>query len=285
MLDASKKTTNGAGVLEILVNGETTASLSVLDRGFQYGDGLFETLRISDGQPQYWERHMARLTRGCGRLLIPPPPVEQLAAEARQLCQARHAGVLKIIVTRGSGGRGYGPAETVSPSRSVMTFPAPVYVADHARHGVVVRLCDMRLAINPALARLKHLNRLEQVLARAEWRDPAISEGLMCDTDGRVVEGTMSNVFAVRDGQLLTPDLSRCGVAGIMREVVFELADKLAIPVQECSLEIEDLMQSQELFLTNSLMGIWPVRQLAEHAFAVGPVTRLLASSLEREHA
>ena len=270
---------------QILVNGNATNSLSVLDRGLQYGDGLFETLRVSGGVPQHWERHMARLTRGCRRLGMPSPPVEQLTAEARQVCEGQQGGVLKIIVTRGSGGRGYGPPLAVSPSRIVARFAAPTYPASHWQDGVTVRVCDTQLGMNPALAGLKHLNRLEQVLALAEWQDPDIAEGLMCDTQGRVVEGTMSNVFVVRNGRLLTPDLSQCGVAGIMREVVLELAAKLAIQAQERSLEIEELMQSQEVFLTNSLMGIWPVRRLADHAFAVGPVTQRLASALEREHA
>ena len=269
----------------VLVNGKATDGLSVLDRGLQYGDGLFETFRIHDGLPQFWDRHMLRLARGCERLRMPAPPLEQLADEARQLCEERQAGVLKIIITRGGGGRGYGPPEEVHPSRIVARFPAPHYPASYLQDGVAVRVCDTRLGMNPALAGLKHLNRLEQVLARAEWRDPTIAEGLMCDTEGRVVEATMSNVFAVRDGRLLTPELSRCGVAGILREVVLELAAGLAVPAQECSLQIEDLMSSQELFLTNSVMGIWPVRRLMDRAFTVGPVTQRLVAALETEHA
>lgn len=270
---------------QILVNGKATDSLSALDRGLQYGDGLFETLRVSGGTPRHWERHMARLTRGCRRLGMPSPPVEQLAAEARQVCEGGQGGVLKIIVTRGGAGRGYRPPEAPTPSRIVARLPAPGYPASFGQDGVAVRVCDTRLGMNPALAGLKHLNRLEQVLARAEWQAPDIAEGLMCDTQGRVVEGTMSNVFAVRDGHLLTPELSQCGVAGITREVVLELAARLAIPARECSLEIEDLMQSQEMFLTNSLIGIWPVRRLVDCSFALGPVTRRLASALEHAHA
>jgi 4-amino-4-deoxychorismate lyase len=285
MLGPVKKITDSEGVPQILVNGKATDGLSVLDRGLQYGDGLFETFRIHDELPQFWDRHIFRLARGCERLRLPAPPLEQLTDEARQLCEGRQSGVLKIIVTRGGGGRGYGPPGEVHPSRIVVRFPAPNYPESYSRQGVAVRICDTRLGINPALAGLKHLNRLEQVLARAEWRDPAIHEGLMCDTEGRVVEGTMSNVFAVRDGRLLTPELSRCGVAGIMREVVLELAAKNAIPVQECSLEVEYLMSSQEVFLTNSLIGIWPVRRLADCAFAVGPVTQRLAAALEGEYA
>lgn len=285
MLGPVKTFTDSEGAPQILVNGKAIDGLSVLDRGLQYGDGLFETLRIHEELPQFWDRHMFRLARGCERLQMPAPPLEQLTDEARQLCEARQSGVLKIIFTRGGGGRGYRPPDEVHPSRIVAWFPSPHYPADYARKGVAVRMCDTRLGINPSLAGLKHLNRLEQVLARAEWRDPAVHEGLMRDVEGRVVEGTMSNVFAVRDGCLLTPDLSRCGVAGVMREVVLELAAKLAVPVQECSLEVEALMSAQEVFLTNSLIGIWPVRRLAERDYAVGPVTQRLAAALEKEYA
>lgn len=284
MLARVKTSTDSQSAPRVLVNGKATDGLSALDRGLQYGDGLFETFRIREGVPEFWDRHIFRLARGCERLRLPAPPLEQLTDETRQLCDGRQAGVLKIIISRGRGGRGYALPEEVHPTRIVARFPAPTYPASHQQDGVVVRLCDTRLGMNPALAGLKHLNRLEQVLARAEWQDPTIAEGLMCDTEGRVVEGTMSNVFAVRDGRLLTPDLSRCGVAGILREVVLELAAKLGIPTQEGSLEIEDLMSSQEVFLTNSLIGIWPVRRIAERDVALGPVTQRLAAALEAEH-
>jgi 4-amino-4-deoxychorismate lyase len=272
-------------VSRILVNGKETDSLSALDRGLQYGDGLFETLALKGGQPVYWERHMARLMRGCQRLAIPLPDTEQLAAEARRLGEGWEAGVLKIMVTRGGGGRGYGIPTTQHPTRILALFPVPDYPAANWTQGVAVRVCATRLGLNPALAGLKHLNRLEQVLARGEWQDDTIAEGLMRDVEGRVIEGTMTNVFAVRDGRLLTPELTRCGVAGVMREVVLERAPTLGITSDVTPLEMDDLLHSQELFLSNSLIGIWPVRQLGERVFPVGTVTRRLAEALEAGHA
>ncbi len=139
----------------------------------------------------------------------------------------------------------------------------------------------MRLGCNPGLAGVKHLNRLEQVLARAEWDDPSIVEGLMRDADGHVVEGTMSNLFAVLDGVLLTPELSLCGVRGIMREIVLETAARCGLAPVERKIPTEALLRADEVFLTNSLIGVWPVRRFESEEFPVGDVTRRLMGALE----
>jgi len=276
----------------------------VLDRGFQYGDGLFETLQIVDGAVQHWQRHMRRLTRGCERLGIAMPDVATLSSESEQLSAGVSLGTLKITVTRGVGGRGYSVKGNLEATRVLMVFPAEEYPANtfpqsHWRQGVTVRLCDMRLGHNVTLAGIKHLNRLEQVLARAEWDDPGIAEGLMLDNNNNVIEGTMSNVFCIKtvlshhkkatnnattevEGEtvLLTPDLSRCGVAGITRERILEAAQQLDIPVRETDLALTDLQQASEIFLSNSLIGIWPVRRFMSQDYAVGPVTRRLSAAL-----
>ena len=273
----------------ILINGQPAEHISVLDRGFQYGDGLFETLRVSAGKPRRWAQHMARLTRGCQRLRITMPEPALLWSEAMALCAGKTDAVLKIVVTRGRGERGYAPPVPAVTTRvlslsSVVAFPSLYY-----REGVSVRVCDTRLSGNPALAGIKHLNRLEQVLARAEWqdkgRDSEVAEGLMLDNNNNVIEGTMSNLFCVQEGEggsiLKTPSLVHCGVKGITRENVIRVAGAAGISVQETTLGLTDLYRSQELFLCNTLMGIWPVRRLGEHHFTVGPVTRQLSQALE----
>jgi 4-amino-4-deoxychorismate lyase len=272
----------------ILINGQETEYLSVLDRGFQYGDGLFETLRVRDGQPCHWARHMSRLAVGCERLRISTPEPALLLSEALRLCAGETDAVLKLIITRGSGERGYSPPANAEVTRVLLLSPAPMYPATHANDGVVVRICDTHLASNPALAGIKHLNRLEQVLARAEWEDATIAEGLMLDQNQRVIEGTMSNLFCVQenDGKpvLKTPQLAHCGVKGITRERIMAAARAAAIPVQETDLLVDDMLGSEELFLCNTLMGIWPIRQLANQRFPVGPVTRQLSAALEAQH-
>jgi len=267
----------------ILINGHATEQVSVLDRGFQYGDGLFETLKVCNGQPLHWDRHLARLQNGCERLGIAMPAPALLQAEAGQLCQGVADAVLKITVTRGVGGRGYAAAQGMTPTRVLARLPAPAYPATHWSEGIRLHLCQTRMGENPALAGIKHLNRLEQVLARAEWDDPQVAEGLLRDNNNQVIEGTMSNVFCVREGRLLTPPLSRCGVRGITRDRVLAAARQAAIEAEEVALQVEDLHQAQELFVTNSLIGIWPVQHFAGRDYVPGPLTRQLTAALEAE--
>lgn len=265
----------------ILIDGQRTELVAADDRGLHYGDGVFETIATVKGRPQLWSRHMARLVEGCRRLAIPPPDENLLRAEAEQLMAIpQERAVLKIIVTRGSGGRGYRPPAACQPRRLLYLSPWPEYPASWARHGVEVHLCGTRLACNPALAGIKHLNRLEQVLARAEWDDPAIAEGLMLDTDGHVIEGTMSNLWLVQEGCLLTPSLERCGVAGVMRAHLLAQARELGLACSEAVLELSDLEQAEEVFLSNSLIGIWPVRRAGPWHYAPGEITRRMVQAL-----
>lgn len=266
----------------ILVNGEPGETVSVLDRGFQYGDGIFETIRVADGRPDFWERHMARLASGCERLRLPAPDGDLLRREAGQLCEASRAGVLKIVVTRGIGGRGYRLPEKADPTRVVALFPAPGYPESFVREGVRARFCRARLSDQPMLAGLKHLNRLDQVMARGEWSDETIQEGLMCDAANNMIEGTMTNVFIVRGGALHTPDLSRCGVLGIMRGIVLDLAQQLGIETEIRAIPRDEMKSAAEIFLTNSVIGIWPVRELEGRDYRLGDVTRKLIEVLAR---
>jgi 4-amino-4-deoxychorismate lyase len=182
--------------------------------------------------------------------------------------------------------------ESAKNTRVLAMFPAPQYPKDCWSEGVVVKVCETRLGINPALAGIKHLNRLEQVLACAEWdsTDPHsadIQEGLMLDINNNVIEGTKSNLFCVKNGELYTPDLSLCGVKGIIREQVFKHARQAGLNVHEIQMELSGLYQAEEIFLCNSLVGLWPVRLLDDQPFKPGPVRHQLAESLrknEKEH-
>ena len=191
-----------------LVDGVPAQCIDVTDRGFQYGDGLFETIAYRDGGLEFWQRHMARLTQDCMRLGIEPPPADLLLQESLSLCREQPDGVIKITVTRGSGGRGYRPPQQAQSRRVVSFHPMPPSGSTPRHQAVVVRLCDLRLSAQPALAGMKHLNRLEQVMARREWFDDQISEGLMCNTEGELIEGTQSNLFIVSGAVLYTPQLS-----------------------------------------------------------------------------
>lgn len=264
----------------MLINGESATQISGHDRGLHYGDGVFETLAVRDGRPLLWEQHLQRLGNGCVRLGIPMPAPALLASEAAQVCAGAVQGVLKIIVTRGVGARGYRVTAPVQATRLVALYPWPTWPDEYAQRGVRVRVCNTRLGSNPALAGLKHLNRLEQVLARSEWDDVSIAEGLMLDTAGHVIEGTMSNLFVVHDGQLLTPGLDSCGVAGIVRGVILELAARHAIACEITELDLQQVREADEILLCNSLIGVWPVRELDGVHYEPGPLTQRLTTYL-----
>jgi 4-amino-4-deoxychorismate lyase len=261
----------------VRVNGAVATGVSVIDRGLHYGDGLFETIACINGRPRLLERHLRRLVLGCQRLKLPPPDLQALDAEVRELAAPGSRAIVKVLLTRGPArARGYGVSGDEIPNRFTLRYPWPEEAPGTAQEGVRVRLAATRLGENAALAGLKHCNRLEQVLARAEWDDPGITEALMFSSSGALISGTMSNVFLVHDSRLLTPRLDRCGVAGIMRELILEEAAQAAIPILECRLETANLEQARELFLSNALWGVRPVRALEGARLEPGELTRRL---------
>lgn len=267
----------------ILINGQPDSMINVSDRGLQYGDGLFETMAYKNGEIQSLDAHMERLFQGCQRLAI-PLDIMQLKAELALICaQTAEDSVIKIIVTRGEGGRGYKASKALIPTRIIARHDMPDYPIEN-QSGIKVRLCQTRLGLNPALAGLKHLNRLEQVLARNEWDDVDIKEGLMFDINDQLIEGTMSNVFIVKAGQLYTADLDKAGVAGILRQKIIRLSQTLGLEMQIRTLDIKDLINADELFVCNSLIGIWPVTEVAEtdYRYSYGPITKQLQQALKQ---
>ena len=254
----------------MLVNGSAEGIISPLDRGLAYGDGLFESVRFIGTKAPLWQRHIQRLDESCRRLHIPAPDAAQLWEEAISVSRDLTHAVVRITLTRGVGERGYAPPVSPSVTRIVAAFAAPVVPAEIYAEGVRIRVCEMRLAQQPLLAGIKHLNRLEQVLARAEWSDPAIAEGLLCASDGRVVCATMANLFAVIDGALLTPSVDRCGVAGVARAEVLQ-----AFPQTHISdIPLDVLRGAKEIFLSSSVRGIVPVSLLGDRVYAPGTITR-----------
>ncbi len=259
-------------VTRLLVNGTATDQVGALDRGLAYGDGLFESIRMVGKLVPLWPRHMQRLAEGCARLQLPPPDPAQLWCEVQQVSQGLPHAVVRISVTRGAGERGYVLPASPRPTRVVAAFaPPPVASAVHAA-GVRLRLCELRLAEQPLLAGIKHLNRLEQVLARAEWNDPAIADGILRDSHERVISATMANLFVVIDGELLTPALDRCGVAGVARAEVLAVCPQARV----AELGLEALSTASEVFLSSSVRGILPVHSLDEWHYVPGTVTREL---------
>jgi 4-amino-4-deoxychorismate lyase len=270
----------GAGAPQaVQIDGIEGAALAALDRGLHYGDGLFETIACPQGTPRLLARHLARLSAGCARLAIGCPPRELLAKEISALAQGAGHCVVKLILTRGPArSRGYRPAGDEQATRILLRYPWPAYDPALEHDGVPVRIATVRLGENPALAGLKHLNRLEQVLAAADLGDAA--EALMYSSSGALIAGTMSNVFLIVGQTLHTPQLDACGVAGVMRSVVLQAAAAEGMRVEIRRLEAPDLAGAREVFLTNALIGIRPVRTLDERLLTVGEVTRHLQARL-----
>jgi 4-amino-4-deoxychorismate lyase len=243
----------------------------MLDRGLHYGDGLFETMVLQRGHLRFAALHAARLADGCRRLGIACDATAALAA-AEPLLGGGEA-MAKLIVTRGvATERGYAPSGTEKARVLLLRYAAPAAQPQ----GIVdteVTLLNARLGENPLLAGLKHLNRLELVLARAQLQGSGCFEGILCSSSGYLACGTMSNLFIVKDDHLLTPRVDRCGIAGVMRAVVMREARALGIAIHECDLPPETLLQAQHAFLTNVRLGVRPITRLGSRVLEAGQLS------------
>lgn len=261
----------------MLIDGITCDVLPATDRGLAYGDGLFETIRLSHGKALFLDEHLERLSIGCTTLQLHPDFGQIKFWLQQTLASAPPNAILKLIVTRGSGGRGYRIPAEVAPRCLISVHPLPENLEEPAK-GIRAFVCKQRLAWQPTLAGLKHLNRLEQVLASTEFPDLSYSEGLMLDYSDKVIEGTRTNLFIGVKGKLLTPDLQGSGINGVMRRKLLEhFSHQAAIT----TIPLEQLLQADEIFLVNSVVGIWPVTHLTcgneEHDFTPGSFSRSAA--------
>ncbi|MDD5392805.1 MAG: aminodeoxychorismate lyase [Thiothrix sp.] len=265
----------------IWVNGIITDHLPVTDRGLLYGDGVWETLCINDCLPILLDWHLKRLQQGLQALSITPPDMTQFIMEIHAACTLKENGILKLIITRGRGVRGYNPQSAGECTRIIQLSDAATYPPGYATQGICLTLCETALAHQPRLAGFKHLNRLEQVLARAEF-GADFQEGLVRDYAGNVIEGTMSNLFVVQaDGSVCTPDLSQCGIAGVMRRFIIQTLAELGIECHIRPLKLEAIRTATALFMTNSLIGLWPVREFQGKTYNIPPLVQVLQTRVK----
>ena len=244
----------------MLVDGQPGTTVSASDRGLNYGDGLFETLRLHGGAVPLLARHLDRLRAGCARLGLPYPGEAALEADVAGLAAAGTAeGVIRLVLTRGDGGRGYAPSPGATGRRIAALHPLP----SPGPTGLALGICATRLGHSAALGGLKHLGRLEQVLAAGEVAAAGWDEGLMLDESERLVEATRHNVFFVRNGRILTPPLAGCGVAGVMRGLILETLVAVGLAGGEATLRYHELHEIEGMFLSNAVVGVRPVRQVA----------------------
>jgi len=246
------------------------------DRGLHYGDGLFETIAVRAGKARFLDLHAARLADGCVRLGIPCEAASTLREAAAGL---EGDGTLKVIVTRGDAvARGYGTSGSEKPR--VLRFWYPGAAATNATKFDAVVL-EQRWGENAALAGLKHLNRLEQVLARRELAPIGADEGLVCSSTGEVISGTTCNVFLELDGRWLTPRVDRCGIAGVLRGVVLREASRVGIDISEARIAISRLPEVSAAFFTNVRIGVRAATRLGGRVVQQPHAVTSLASRIE----
>jgi len=266
----------------ILVNGHPAGTVDAMDRGLAYGDGVFRTLRTQAGAPLWWRDHYAKLAADSAALGLACPGEAELRADVCRVAEAGE-GVVKIILTRGVGARGYASTADQPGTRIVMASPLPPHARPDAPVDIRARWCALRLARQPRLAGIKHLNRLENVLARSEWDDPAIAEGVLCDDTGAVIGGVMSNLFWVRDGELFTPDLSQCGVAGVARARLLRAAARRGIPARIGRQLPDAILAADEVMICNSVIGVRRVARLDDRIWPAAGWTDTLKTALNED--
>lgn len=267
-------------MLDCLVDGEISTLVPASDRGLLYGDGVFETIAVVRNVPRFWQLHMDRLAAGCERLGLQQIPQSVLLREVQTVSAGEIACVVKIVVTRGTSGRGYAIIPDAEHRRIVSAHAWPQDIRQQAEAGIQARVCDLRLGVQPALAGIKHLNRLEQVLARAEWTDPLIDEGILLDAEDHVISGISGNIFLVSGDRLLTPRMDRNGVRGVMRAAILQA---FAPRCEQRRIHLDMLPEAHEIFICNAIRGVRPVLRIGHWEYGVGPLTREVQEWLNRQ--
>ena len=265
-----------------LFNGVPVDDSWIYDRGLQFGDGVFATIAVVAARALCLSIHITRLQQACARLGISSPATEVLYREAEEMVSTQQQAVLKIIITRGSTAGGYACPATTASNRFLYCLPWRPFPGEYFHDGICLHLCRFRYGHQPALAGIKHLNRLEQVLARQEWSGTDYAEGMVMDSDGYVVEGTMSNVFLREGDRWFTPELHSCGVAGMVRSCILQRQQELGIQVLEQAIPLSRLLQADEVFVCNSLIGVWAVRKLADQCWREHQQSQKIAGQLRQ---
>lgn len=264
-----------------LINGLEQNTLAVNDRATQFGDGCFTTARVVNGRVQLLPAHIARLQSACQRLAIPFELWSTLSDEMMMLAQHLQNGVLKIILSRGAGGRGYSGSACQTPTRILSTSATPAHYARWKAEGITLALSPVTLGRNPYLAGLKHLNRLEQVLIRSHLEQTTADEALVLDSDGWLTECCAANLFWRCGQDVFTPRLGQAGVDGIMRQFIIAQLARSAFHVVEVNAPLTAIAEADEVLICNALMPLVPVQRYAEQQWSARELYQFLAPLCE----
>ena len=273
----------------VLVNGEASSQTSALDRGLLYGQSVFETIAVANSKPCLLGLHLARLSLACNTLDIPidleaiKSDLEQVLVRIKGDSSLNNRAVIRLTLTMGEGGRGYLNPSEPDCTRIVSVHHYPDHPTGNWLDGIKLGVASIRLSHQPALAGIKHGNRLEQIIARSQWQSDW-NEALLLDHNDNVIEATQSNVFIVKGNSLYTPCLELAGVAGVMREYIISKQHNLGLKFESVSLSLKELKEADEVFLSNSVIGVWPVKQLGDHSYSCFKTSRtLLKLMIENE--
>ncbi|KPZ66050.1 Aminodeoxychorismate lyase [Pseudoalteromonas sp. P1-16-1b] len=264
--------------MQTIIAANETSSISTHDRGLNYGDGFFTTAIITDGQVEHWAYHKARLIECAQRLAFPALEFTALESHITQQVASQAQAVVKIVVTRGEGGRGYAPPSECNLNIFVSVLPYPKHYNSLTDTGISLSISPIKLAVQPHLAGLKTLNRLEQVLIKNALQAQHTDDALVLDCNNNVIETSAANIFAIKNNKVFSPRLDECGIKGVFLQ---SLCDKLAVEFKTVS--VDDLTQADAVFLCNSLMKIVPVKSLDEHYFDIVHSQSLLNELLAKE--
>ncbi|KLN66315.1 aminodeoxychorismate lyase [Vibrio sp. VPAP30] len=264
-----------------MVNGVYADSISLTDRSFQYGDGCFTTMLTREGEICRWPLHVARMNACLDTLRIPRPDWNEVEGWLKQVARSDNKAGLKLHISRGEGGRGYSPTQVTSPNVTISDFIYPAHYEQWQQQGLVLGVCDLRLGHNPLLAGHKHNNRLEQILLKAELEQRSFADGIALDIEGNVIETTMANLFWFKDSTLFTPVLDKAGVSGVIRRDVLEWAAIQGISTQIGEFKLAEVMEADEVFVTNSILGVAPIRAISSHQFDIGNTTKRIQEMIE----
>ena len=264
--------------MQTIITASETSRISTRDRGLNYGDGFFTTATITNGQVEHWAYHKARLIECAQRLGFPDIEFKALEQQISEQTISHTQAVLKVVVTRGEGGRGYAPPIQCNLNIIVSVLAYPQHYQSLRDTGVSLAISPIKLAIQPHLAGLKTLNRLEQVLVKNALQTQQSDDALVLDYNHNVIETSAANIFAIKNNKIFSPRLDECGIKGVFLQ---SLCDKLTIEFKRVS--IDDLTQADAVFVCNSLMKIVPVKAIAEHTFDITRSQLLLTAAKEAQ--
>ena len=271
----------------VYLNGKfvplSQAKVSILDRGFCYGDALFETMRVYSGKIFQLDQHLDRLEQGAQNIFLKLPESRERIHEILYETFYRNQGadaVIRMTVTRGEGILGKLWQADTSPTLSVHVRPYSAPPAEWYQNGVFISLIqNSATKLGNFQEQIKSTNYLSHILARKQAEDQNSADGIMVNEQGEVCDGTVSNIFIVKDSELSTPEVNGYVLAGITRQVVLKLSNDTGTLCKERAMTVDDILQADEVFLTNTGWEILPVARVDGKTVGSGqpgPLTRAL---------